>query len=323
MKRREFIRFVGAAAAWPLNAGAQQPNRMLRVGAVTSNPRSASFWRAFDRRMTELGYIEGKNYTFEFISAAGPEAYEAGYKQIAARGVDVMLSSGPEISLKSAVASSSTIPIVMVAIGFDPIGQGYVAGLARPSGNITGLFLQQIELTAKRLQLLKSEFTDLKAVTVFRDRNTADQWEAAQRAGAALGLRVIGVELRGPPFDYEKALAQTAAEDRGALLVLTTPPFFRDRQAQADFALTNRLVSMFAFREWVEVGGLMSYGPSISDMFRRAADYVDRIARGAKPGDLPIEQPTKFELLINLKTAKALGLTLPTTLLARADEVIE
>ena len=273
--------------------------------------------------MAELGYQEGKNYTIEYLNIPNIDAYESGFRQIVARGVDIILATGPEISLKSAMASSGTIPIVMVAIDFDPFAGGYVTSLAKPTGNVTGLFLQQIELTAKRLQFLKSEFPDLKAVTVFWDRITAEQWEAAQRADSALGLRLSGIEFRDQPYDYEKALTQLAPEDRGTLLVLVSPFFFRDRKRLAELALHQRLVSMFGFREWVEPGGLMSYGPSVNEMYRRAAEYVDRIARGAKPGDLPIEQPTKFELVINLNTAKALGLTMPATLLARADEVIE
>jgi putative ABC transport system substrate-binding protein len=323
MRRRDFMTMVGGAAALPLVSHAQEPDKILRIGTASTQPRSVPFWRAFEQRMNELGYQEGKNYRFEYLAVPDIDRYESGYREVAARGLDVIIASGPEIALKSAIASSNTIPIVMVAIDYDPFARGYVTSLANPVGNVTGLFLQQIELTAKRLQLLKSEFHDLKAVTVFWDRITADQWEAAQRAGAALGLRLYGVELRDPPYDYEKALAQVAVEDRGTLLVLVSPFFFRDRQRQADVALREHLVSMFGLREWVDAGGLLSYGPSINGMFRRAAEYVDRLARGAKPGDLPIEQPTKFELVINLKTAKTLGLTMPATLLARADEVIE
>jgi ABC-type uncharacterized transport system substrate-binding protein len=323
MRRRDFITIVGGAATLPLAAHAQQPDKILRIGTASTQPRTVPFWLAFDQRMTELGYQEGKNYTFEYLAVPYVDSYEAGYRQIAARGLDIMIASGPELALKSAIASAGTIPIVMIAIDYDPFGRGYVTSLAKPTGNVTGLFLQQIELTAKRLQLLKSEFLDLKAVTVFWDQITADQWEAAQRAGSALGLRLSGIEFRDQPYNYEKAMAQMAPDNGRTLLVLVSPFFFRDRQRLADVALRQRLVSMFGFREWVDAGGLLSYGPTINGMFQRAAEYVDRIARGAKPGDLPIEQPTKFELVINLKTAKAFGLTMPATLLARADDVIE
>ena len=323
MRRRDFMTIVGGAAALPLASHAQQPGKILRIGTASTQPRTVPFWRAFDQRMTELGYQEGKNYTFEYLAVSGVDEYEAGYRQIIARGVDLIIASGPELALKSAIASAGTIPIVMIAIDYDPFARGYVTSLAKPAGNVTGLFLQQIELTAKRLQLLKSEFPDLKAVTVFWDQITADQWEATQRAGSALGLRLSGIEFRDPPYDYEKAMAQMTPDHGRTLLVLVSPFFFRDRQRLADVALGQGLVSMFGFREWVDAGGLLSYGPTINGMFRRTAEYVDMIARGAKPGDLPIEQPTKFELVINLKTAKAFGLTMPATLLARADEVIE
>jgi putative ABC transport system substrate-binding protein len=198
-----------------------------------------------------------------------------------------------------------------------------VKELARPSGNVTGVFFRQIELTTKRLQLWKDGFPERKSVTVLWDRISADQWLAAQGAGATLGLRLAGVEMRGPPYDYEQSLADIAPDYRGSLFVLTSPFFFRDRVRLAELTLRNRVVTMFTFREWTDAGGLMSYGPSITNMYRRAAEYADRIARGAKPSDLPIEQPTKFEFVVNLKTAKALGIAVPPALLARADEVIE
>jgi putative tryptophan/tyrosine transport system substrate-binding protein len=324
MKRREFITLVGGAAAlWPATVLAQEPVKMLRVGAVSGQPRNSPFWQPFVQRMVELGYLEGKNFVFDLITVSNFDGYEAGYRELVTRNVDIILASGPEISLKSALASSSTKPIVMIAIDYDPLARGYVTSLARPTGNVTGVFLQQIELTEKRVQLLKSAFPDLQAAAVFWDRITTDQWEAAQRAGANLGLRLSGVEFLDPPFDYDKALAQAALDSRGTVIVLVSPFFFRDRAQQADFALRNRIVTMFGFREWTDAGGLMSYGVSVSSMQRLAAGYVDRVARGVKPADLPIEQPTKFELVINLKTAKALGITFPQSFLATADEVIE
>jgi putative ABC transport system substrate-binding protein len=225
--------------------------------------------------------------------------------------------------LKSALATSDTKPIVMVAVDYDPLARGYVTSLARPAGNVTGLFLQQIELTAKHLQLLKIAVPEMQTLTVLRDRTTFDQWKAAEGAAANLGLGITGVDLGDPPFDYDKALAQVKPEYRGTIFVLASGFFLRDRERIADFALRNRLVSMFFSRESVDAGGLLSYGPSFVVMYRRAAEYVDRIARGAKPTDLPIEQPTKFELVVNLKTAKTLGFVIPPSFLATADEVIE
>jgi putative ABC transport system substrate-binding protein len=324
MKRREFITLVGGAAAlWPATLRAQGSAKMLRVGAVSSNPRNSPFWRPFLLRMMELGYEESKNFVFDLIPASNFDGYEAGYRELAARNVDIILAPGPEISLKSALASSTTKPIVMLAIDYDPLARGYVTSLARPTGNVTGVFLQQIELTQKRVQLLKTAFPDLKAATVFRDRITTDQWEAAQHAGANLGIRLSGIEYLDPPYDYDKGLAQAPPDSRGIVLVLVSPFFFRDQTKLADFALRNRIVTMFGFREWADAGGLMSYGASVSSMQRLAAGYVDRIARGVKPADLPIEQPTKFELVINLKTANALGINISRDFLLLADEVTE
>ena len=324
MKRREFISLLaGAAAAWPLAARAQQPaKKILRVGTVSALQQSSPQWAAFMRRMTELGYEEGKNFVFDFVPAANEEEYETGYRPLAAREPDIILATGPEIALKSALAATRTLPIVMIAIDYDPFTRGYVTNLARPSGNVTGVFFQQIELAAKRIQLVKDAFPDMSAATMFWDRLSADQWQAAQSAAATLGLRLSGIELREPAYDYERALHEAPPDHRGMIIVATSF-FFRDRARIADLAFRHRIASMFVFREWVEAGGLLSYGPSLIAQFVRVAEFVDRIARGAKPADLPIEQPTKFELVVNLKTARAIGIGLSTAILLRADKVIE
>ena len=324
MKRREFITVLGGALAWPLAARAQQPaKKILRVGTVSAVQQSSPQWAAFMRRMAELGYEEGKNFVFDFVPAANEEEYETGYRPLAAREPDIILATGPEIALKSALAATRTLPIVMIAIDYDPFAHGYVTNLARPSGNVTGVFFQQIELAAKRIQLVKDAFPDMSAATMFWDRLSADQWQAAQSAAATLGLRLSGIELREPPYDYERALREAPPDHRGMIIVATSPFFFRDRARIADLAFRHRIASMFVFREWVEAGGLLSYGPSLIAQFVRVAEFVDRIARGAKPADLPIEQPTKFELVVNLKTARAIGIGLSTAILLRADEVIE
>jgi putative ABC transport system substrate-binding protein len=322
MRRREVIAAIGGAAAWPLVAHAQQP-KLLRVGTVAGNAKSAPQWVAFEQRMAELGYQEAKNFDFEFIQIANIDDYAPGYRELVTRKVDVLVAIGPEIALKSALAATDTLPIVMAAIDYDPLGRHYVTSLARPSGNVTGVIFQQIELAAKRIQLIKEAFPDLPAVIMLWDGPSADQWHAAQSAAAVLGARLFGIELSEPPYNYERALAEVTADHRRMLIVATSPFLFQDRARLADFALRHGMASMFVFREWVEAGGLMSYGPSITGLFRRTAEYVDRLARGAKPDDLPVELPTKFEFIINLKTAKALGLDIPTSLLARADEVME
>ena len=326
MRRREFIALIGGvAASWPLPGRAQQTTKILRVGLASAqpSPRSAPFHVAFENHMGDLGYREGKSFNFDLLQVMDPTGYEAGYREVVARGADIVIAGGPELALKGALAATSTIPIVMVAIDYDPLARGYVTSLARPSGNVTGVFLQQVELAGKRLQVLKDGFSDMQTATVFWDRISADQWQSVQDAGAKLGLRLAGIELREQPYDYERAISQVPLDFRQNIIVMSSPFFFLDRARLADFALRNRIASTFAFREWVDAGGLLSYGPSITGMYQRAAEYVDRIAKGAKPVDLPIEQPTKFELVINLKTSKALGITVPPTLLARADEVIE
>jgi putative ABC transport system substrate-binding protein len=325
IERRQFITLIGGAAAWPLAARAQPLPKMLRVGSVgVSNPRSGGLWAPIEQGLRELGYVEGQNLAVEYINLDGriDSAGEA-MRELVRRKVDVIVSLGNETNLKSALAATQTLPIVMVALDFDPLALGYVTSLARPTGNVTGLFLQQIELSAKRVQLTRDAFPEIRGATVFWDRQSSDQWQAARGAAVTLGLSLAGNELSERPYNYELALAQTSADHRGTLIVMISPAFFLDRARLAEFALRHRMRSVCPLREFVEAGGLMSYGVSFTALGQRAAAYVDRIARGAKPTDLPIEQPTKFELVINLKTAKALGIEIPPTFLARADEVIE
>ncbi len=302
---------------------AQQPSQMLRVGGVSGQPRSSILWTSFVVRMAALGYQEGKNFTFDLVLADSVEGYRQGYRRFGGGTVDIIVAPGPEISLQSALALPGTIPIVMVAIDYDPLARGYVKSLARPGGHATGLMLQQVELAAKRVQLLKDAFPDLTAMTVFWDQSSADQWAMTQEAAGKLGVRLAGIELRNPPYDYEKALAEAPPDFRRVLFPLTSPFVFRELDKVAELALRHRAVLMFSNREMAAAGGLMTYGVSFPATFARVAEYVDRIAKGATPGDLPIEQPTKFELVVNLKTARAIGVTVPPLLLARADEVIE
>ena len=252
MRRREFIGLVGGAAAWPLATGAQQAAPKLRVGMVGANPRSNLANAAFEQHMAKLGYRDGKNFIFDFVQVPSTDAFEAAFRELTARKPDIIVTGGSEISLKSAIAASNTIPIVMLAVDFDPLARGYVASLSNPGGRITGLFPRQIELTEKRLQFFKDACPAMGAATVFWDRISADQWEAAQRSGAQLGLQLAGVDLGAPPYDYDHALAQVPPSFRKGLLVLASPLFFQVRAHQADFALRNRMASMFAFREWVD-----------------------------------------------------------------------
>jgi ABC-type uncharacterized transport system substrate-binding protein len=316
MRRRELIALLGgAAAAWPVAVRAQKP-AILRVGCCAPFPRAGrsatGFLQGFDARMRELGYVEGQNFTMDYIDLQGRvDRYVEATQQLVDRKADVIVAFGPEESLKAALAVTRTIAL------------GYVTSLARPTGNVTGLFLEQIELAAKRLQLVKDAFPAVGKATVFWDRLSADQWHATRNNAAKFGFDLAGVELRDYPYDYAWALAQAPPEHRGFLFAMTSPLFARDRPQIVQFTLLNRLPSMFVFREYVDQGGLASYGPNRTVMSRRTADYVHRIARGAKPSDLPIERPTIFELVINLRTAKALGLEFSQAILLRADEVIE
>jgi putative tryptophan/tyrosine transport system substrate-binding protein len=323
VRRREFITLLGGAAAWPLAARAQQA-AMLRVGSCAPSPRARSFLQGFDARMREFGYVEGQNFTMDYIDLQGRvERYGDAMRQLVDRKADVIVAYGPEEALKAALAATRAIPIVMVAIDYDPIALGYVASLARPTGNVTGIFLEQIELAAKRLQLVRDAFPGVGKATVFWDRLSADQWQATRDNAAKFGFDLAGVELRDYPYDYARALAQAPPEHRGFLFAMTSPLFARDRAQIVQFTLLNRLPSMFVFREYVDQGGLASYGPNRIAMSRRTADYVHRIARGAEPTELPIERPTIFELVINLRTAKGLGMEFSQAMLLRADEVIE
>jgi putative ABC transport system substrate-binding protein len=322
MRRRDFILALGGAAMWSLHARAQQGPKILRLGTVSTLPRERPTLRAFEQRMRELGYVEGMNFLFDYTIERNVLLHGQATQEMVRRKVDIVLATGHDV-LREAMAATDTLPIVMIALDFDPFGLGYVTSLSRPTGNVTGLFLQQVELAAKRLQMLKEAFPNVDAATVFWDYRSSHQWQETERAARSLGLRLAGIELRDPPYDYDAAWARAPSDHRGALLVMASPFFFGDRQRLADLALRHRIASLFAQREQVDVGGLLSYGPSIPSMYRRLAEYVDKIARGAKTTDLPIEQPTKFEFIVNLRTAKSIGKELPTSVLLRADEVIE
>ncbi len=324
------LRIIGLAALMILGSltarpsvGAE-PTKMFRVGIVAfANPRSAPFFVAFEERLRELGYIEGKTLAADFLPTEGKiERLPAAMAELVGRKVDVIVAGGPEVTLKAAKQATATIPIVMIAVDFDPLALGYIPSLARPGGNITGVFLQPVELAAKRVDLLRQTIPGIARVIVFWDATSADQFEAVVTAAQSLKLPLKSVELRDPPYDYDSALGGANPQPGDALLFLSSSFFFRDRDRLAEFLLRYRLPSMVG-ASWRDAGGLISYGPSVVGMWRLAADYVDKILKGAKPADLPVEQPTRFELVINLKTAKALGLTIPPAILARADEVIE
>jgi putative ABC transport system substrate-binding protein len=328
MERREFISLLGgAAAAWPLAARGQaaKVHRVAFVGAGPPVSRlvGGPLGRAFIEGLQALGYVEGKNLILEWRSAEGKyERYPEIIRQLVSINVDVIVTVGRP-GTESAKEATKTVPIVMVGV-IDPVARGLVQGFARPGGNVTGSTGDTgLENIDKRLQLLKELFPAISQIACLWLENQSPQ-ELRQRVEAsarALGLKVQFAEHS--PTDYTGAFAFILRERPDALFVLQTESDFANRRLIVEFAANNRLPTMYPYREFVDVGGLISYGMASIDLFRRAAGYVDEILKGAKPADLPVQQPTTFELVINLNTAKALGMTVPSSLLARADEVIE
>jgi putative ABC transport system substrate-binding protein len=323
MSARRFLAaalLVGLAAA-AANAD-EPPTRIFHIGIVAGVARSFPENVAFEVRLRELGYLEGRNLAIDFARSDDINRLVAAVGDFARRGVDVLVV-GPDAVLKAAIAATAarSIPVVFRAVDFDPVAKGYIASLAHPGGNLTGVAFEQPELIAKRLDLLTQAVPHITRIVFLYDFASAEQREPAMRAAAALGIQLKPIELHNPPYDYKDALAETDGA-RGDVLMMTASAFHQ-QAAAAEAALRRHLPYIGSWRRAAEAGALMSYAPNISDMFRLSADYVDKIFKGAKPADLPVQQPTKFELTINLKTAKALGLTIPLSVLGRADEVIE
>jgi putative ABC transport system substrate-binding protein len=326
MRRREFIAlFGGAAAAWPLAARAQRGGKLPTIGFLgAATPAAWSQWvMAFVQRLRELGWIEGHTIAIEYRWGEGRnERFGKLIAEFVERKVDVIYVGGTAASV-AAMQATPTIPIVFALVG-DPVGAGLVSSLARPGGNITGLSIQTSDVANKRVGLLREIIPNLRRLAIMANpANPANQLDIRQVQAAAdtVGLEVTKFELRRAE-DVASALKHAAG--RAQALYVCADPLFNAIRAQLNvLALEARLPTMYALKEYLEFGGLMSYGPDIPHSFRRAADYIDKILRGAKPGDLPVEQPTKFEMVINVRTANAIGVSVPLTLLARADEVIE
>lgn len=325
MNRRAFIALLGGAAvAWPLAARAQQPTKLPTIGFLGGATASAwSPWvAAFVQRLRELGWIEGRTVAIEYRWAEGSSerAYEIAAEFVRLK-VDVIVTSG---GVLAAAKRATTVTPIVFPIANDPVGSGFVETLARPGGNITGLSLQSTDLATKRLELLREFVPGIRRLGILVNVGNPGavlESHEAQTAARALGLDVATVEIRRAE-DIVPALA--ALEGRAeALYVGPDALIVANRIRLNILTLTLRLPAIYGTREFVEVGGLMSYGPSFPELFRRSGDYVDKILRGAKPADLPVEQPTKFDLVINLTTAKALRLKIPEAFLLRADEVIE
>jgi putative ABC transport system substrate-binding protein len=317
---------LGGAAAWPLAARAQQRKKTARIGVLWhagSAQEEAVFLRPLVEGIAKQGYVEGQNVIFEHrFPAERPERFKAMAAELAQLDLDVLVTSAPAAAY-AAKTATSTIPIVFIVVP-DPVEGGLVDSLARPGGNITGYAV--VDVSPKRLQLFKETFPDLSRVTLLvnpDNRATAQRFiDQVQAAGGPLGLTVQPVEVHGPQ-GFERAFSQVPRDDKTGVITVFDAMFFNERRQMAEVAVAHGLPVMAPADVYVKAGLLMSYGPNITDLYRRAGVYVARILKGAKPSDLPVEQPIKYDFTINLKTARALGLEIPPTLLARADEVIE
>jgi len=320
MRRREFITLLGGAVVWPLAARAQQSAKIPRIGIIDDSP----IWNAFRHGLRDLGYLEGQNIAFDYRYAGGlPDRLAWVAVELVHRPVDLIATFGTPPTLAAKQATTTT-PIVMMGVG-DPVGSGLVSSLARPGGNITGNTILGPEVAGKRLQLLKEVIPSLSRVAFLWNPDNAShpaQLAELRVAVEALGIKLLPVSVRSPD-EFDNAFAAMMRERPDAFL-MTNDPFHQLNIGRIiDFLANNRLPGMFVTREVAVAGGLLSYGASLPDLFRRGAVYVHKILQGTKPADLPIEQPVKFELVVNLKTAKAMGLGIPESFLLRADEAIE
>jgi putative ABC transport system substrate-binding protein len=326
MERREFIKLLGGAAAiWPLTARAQQTGSLPIIGFLGTDATAWSPWTAaFVARLRELGWIEGRTVTIEYRWSEGrPERTAAFAAEFVRLKVDVIVTAGPAVAITK--QATSDIPIVF-AIANDPVGSGLVPNLAQPGGNVTGLSNQSNESVGKRLQLLREVVPGLRRFAIMFDANFLDnvrEASAVEAAARTLGLEFTSLEIRQAE-DIAPAIASLKGQGQMEALYIEPGPLFAANRTQViTIALSERLPTMFTTRENVQAGGLIAYGANFPILFRRAADYVDKILHGTKPGNIPIEQPTKFDLIINLTTARALGLTIPASLMSLTDELIE
>jgi len=329
MTRRRFLCGVTIGLAVPRVVDAQQAAKLSRIGFLSLNKtRNLHLHEAFRQGLRDLGYVEGRNLVIEYRDAEGKvERLPALAAELVALKVDLIVTGGGAPPALAAKQATGTLPIVFASAP-DAVADGLVASLSRPGGNITGSSNLSPALVGKCLEQLKEAVPRLTRVALLIqpgaavERTEKDMLKGAESAARALGVTLQFVEARGPA-DLDKAFSTMATRREGGLTVLSSAMFFSQRRRLVDLAAKNRLPVVYPQREFVDAGGLMSYGPDLADLFRRAATYVDKILKGAKPGDLPVEQPTKFQLVINLKTARSLGLTIPQSLQVRADQVVE
>jgi len=329
MRRREFITLVGTGAAWPLVAHAQQPDRIRVIGVLVAgtadDPEHQARVAAFRQGLEQLGWTDGHNVRFDIRWATtNADALRKHAAELAALAPDVIVSAAGTTTTAPLLEATRDLPIVFVIL-IDPVGAGFVASLARPGGNATGFLMFEYGLSGKWLELLKQIAPGVTRVAVLRDPTIASgigQFGAIQSAAPSLGLEATPFNVRDAS-EIERDIAAFARSANGGMIVTAAPRSLIHRDLIVALAARHRLPAVYSLRPFFAHGGLIAYGPDILDQFRRSAAYVDRILKGEKPADLPVQAPTKYELLINLKTAKALGLELPTALVARADEVIE
>lgn len=331
IRRRQFIGLIGSAAAWPLAARAQQTTKIPRIGYLVGGTADSLSTRTsidgFREGLRQLGHVEGRTIAIEFAEAHGRvEKFPELAADLVRRNIDLIIAPNTPAA-RAARQATATIPIVGAALG-DPVGDGLASSLAKPGGNVTGLTFLGPELTAKRLQLLKDTLPSIaRAAAIwhpdaFGERTTGEMLRTTEIAARSLGVQIDMRAVRALG-EFDAAFAWIVQQRAEAVLVFPSPLLFSQQQRIAQLSLQHRLPSVFNDREFVQLGGFMAYGPNIAELARRSATHVDRILKGARPADLPIEQPTKFELSINLKTAKALGIAVPTGVQQLADEVIE
>ena len=324
MRRREFITLLGGAAAWPMAAHAQQPGRVWRIGFLSNSigPPPAAILNVFRESLRERGYVEGQNTIIDVRWTHG-EANPGVVTELLRNNVDVIVAWGTPAVI-AARGATTTIPIVMVSVS-DPVGMGFVASLARPGGNVTGSSNVAPDLSAKLVGTFVQLVPGMSRLGVVL--NPSNPGAVAQIAGTQEAIRALGLQYRvvnaATPEEFEVAFARLSAEGVKGVVLLVDASNIEHAEKIAELAQQARLPTAYQRRENVEVGGLLSYGPNPNEQWRQTANYVDRILKGEKPADLPVQLPTKFDLVINLKTAKALGLTVPQSLLVAADEVIE
>ena len=324
-RRRHLLVWLAAATVAPRTALAQQPGRHYRIGYLGPvHPRTESYTAVFEQRLRELGFAEGRNLAIEVRTFGSQgELLPKLAAELARLNCDVLIAPGAEVTLRAMKQTSRDTPIVAIAVDYDLDATGHVDNLSRPGGRITGVTNMQTDLPAKRLQIIAEILPRAKRIAVLADVASAGQLDAAQSAARQLGLMLQVFKFERAPYDLDLAFRAFSEQKAQALLALGSQFFVPARKKITDLALSQRLPSIFHHSLWAEFGGLVSYGPSFADLFRRAAEQVVMIFKGTKPAEMPVEQPTRLELVLNLRTAKAIGITIPQSIMLRADRAIE